>query len=187
MHTHSSSLIRHILRASGLSLVFFWPARSWELRRHPPPFSFGLVWFSEIMEIHGAISESDDRRLKTKYNNAIKVIRGALALYSWVPIPLFIPFEFRISWIKSWLYTRVFVSGLYCLFFTAQYWWRLGKIFNSVINLKTWCVVFPLGKLSCKLLNRKYNILYCRGLGIGKADRIVYVLLHKVVFYGSCT
>ncbi|GKV48398.1 hypothetical protein SLEP1_g55222 [Rubroshorea leprosula] len=34
------------------------------------------------MEIDKAIRESDDRRLKTKYNNAIYVIRRALALYS---------------------------------------------------------------------------------------------------------
>ncbi|KAL3536230.1 hypothetical protein ACH5RR_004691 [Cinchona calisaya] len=34
------------------------------------------------MEIHKAIRESDDRRLKTKYNNAIYVIQRALALYS---------------------------------------------------------------------------------------------------------
>ncbi|XP_002519482.2 FAD synthase [Ricinus communis] len=34
------------------------------------------------MEIDKAISESDDRRLKTKYNNAIYVIQRALALYS---------------------------------------------------------------------------------------------------------
>lgn len=34
------------------------------------------------MEIDRAIRESDDRRLKTKYNNAIYVIQRALALYS---------------------------------------------------------------------------------------------------------
>ncbi|GLT25726.1 hypothetical protein SLA2020_008360 [Shorea laevis] len=34
------------------------------------------------MEIDKAIRESDDRRLKTKYNNAIYVIQRALALYS---------------------------------------------------------------------------------------------------------
>ncbi|XP_021640449.1 uncharacterized protein LOC110635429 isoform X3 [Hevea brasiliensis] len=34
------------------------------------------------MEIDKAIKESDDRRLKTKYNNAIYVIQRALALYS---------------------------------------------------------------------------------------------------------
>ncbi|KAK8621811.1 hypothetical protein V6N13_081243 [Hibiscus sabdariffa] len=34
------------------------------------------------MEIDKAIRESDDRRLKTKYNNAIYVIKRALALYS---------------------------------------------------------------------------------------------------------
>ncbi|RVW13008.1 FAD synthase [Vitis vinifera] len=34
------------------------------------------------MEIDEAIRESDDRRLKTKYNNAIYVVRRALALYS---------------------------------------------------------------------------------------------------------
>ncbi|XP_031261673.1 FAD synthase [Pistacia vera] len=34
------------------------------------------------MEIDKAIRESDDQRLKTKYNNAIYVIRRALALYS---------------------------------------------------------------------------------------------------------
>ncbi|KAF9680237.1 hypothetical protein SADUNF_Sadunf06G0100500 [Salix dunnii] len=34
------------------------------------------------MEIDKAIGESDDRRLKTKYNNAIYVIKRALALYS---------------------------------------------------------------------------------------------------------
>ncbi|XP_052171901.1 uncharacterized protein LOC127787877 isoform X2 [Diospyros lotus] len=34
------------------------------------------------MEIDQAIRESDDRRLKTKYNNAIYVIQRALALYS---------------------------------------------------------------------------------------------------------
>ncbi|CAN1805246.1 FAD synthase [Linum perenne] len=34
------------------------------------------------MEIDEAIRESDDRRLKTKYNNAIYVIQRALALYS---------------------------------------------------------------------------------------------------------
>ncbi|CAK9177726.1 unnamed protein product [Ilex paraguariensis] len=34
------------------------------------------------MEIDKAISESDDRRLRTKYNNAIYVIQRALALYS---------------------------------------------------------------------------------------------------------
>uniref|UniRef100_A0A2P2JXL5 FAD synthase n=1 Tax=Rhizophora mucronata TaxID=61149 RepID=A0A2P2JXL5_RHIMU len=34
------------------------------------------------MEIDKAIRESDDRRLKTKYNNAIYVIRRALVLYS---------------------------------------------------------------------------------------------------------
>ncbi|XVF55522.1 hypothetical protein PTKIN_Ptkin06aG0042800 [Pterospermum kingtungense] len=34
------------------------------------------------MEIDKAIRESDDRRLKTKYNNAINVIKRALALYS---------------------------------------------------------------------------------------------------------
>ncbi|KAL1196630.1 hypothetical protein V5N11_021527 [Cardamine amara subsp. amara] len=34
------------------------------------------------MEIDKAIGESDDKRLKTKYNNAIFVIRRALALYS---------------------------------------------------------------------------------------------------------
>ncbi|CAK9160788.1 unnamed protein product [Ilex paraguariensis] len=38
--------------------------------------------FSDIMEIDKAIRESDDRRLKTKYNNAIYVIQRALALYS---------------------------------------------------------------------------------------------------------
>lgn len=36
------------------------------------------------MEIDKAVRESDDQRLKTKYNNAIYVIRRALALYSWV-------------------------------------------------------------------------------------------------------
>ncbi|KAK6140146.1 hypothetical protein DH2020_026144 [Rehmannia glutinosa] len=35
------------------------------------------------MEIDEAIKESDDRRLKTKYNNAIYVIQRALALYSY--------------------------------------------------------------------------------------------------------
>ncbi|KAL0316202.1 UNVERIFIED_CONTAM: FAD synthase [Sesamum radiatum] len=34
------------------------------------------------MEIHKAVEESDDIRLKTKYNNAIYVIQRALALYS---------------------------------------------------------------------------------------------------------
>lgn len=34
------------------------------------------------MEIDKATRESDDRRLKTKYNNAIYVIQRALALYS---------------------------------------------------------------------------------------------------------
>ncbi|KAE8717017.1 hypothetical protein F3Y22_tig00110065pilonHSYRG00096 [Hibiscus syriacus] len=34
------------------------------------------------MEIDKAVRESDDRRLKTKYNNAIYVIKRALALYS---------------------------------------------------------------------------------------------------------
>ncbi|KAL0333393.1 UNVERIFIED_CONTAM: FAD synthase [Sesamum angustifolium] len=34
------------------------------------------------MEIHKAVGESDDIRLKTKYNNAIYVIQRALALYS---------------------------------------------------------------------------------------------------------
>ncbi|GER54284.1 phosphoadenosine phosphosulfate reductase family protein [Striga asiatica] len=34
------------------------------------------------MEIDEAIKESDDRRLKTKYNNAVYVIQRALALYS---------------------------------------------------------------------------------------------------------
>jgi 3'-phosphoadenosine 5'-phosphosulfate sulfotransferase (PAPS reductase)/FAD synthetase len=34
------------------------------------------------MEIDKAIGESDDKRLKTKYNNAIFVIKRALALYS---------------------------------------------------------------------------------------------------------
>lgn len=33
------------------------------------------------MEIDRAIRGSDDRRLKTKYDNAIYVIRRALALY----------------------------------------------------------------------------------------------------------
>ncbi|KAL9239334.1 hypothetical protein vseg_013669 [Gypsophila vaccaria] len=33
------------------------------------------------MEIHKAINECDDRRLKTKYNNAVYVIQRALALY----------------------------------------------------------------------------------------------------------
>lgn len=36
------------------------------------------------MEIDKAIRESDDERLKTKYKNAIFVIRRALALYSYV-------------------------------------------------------------------------------------------------------
>nr|GMC86336.1 FAD synthase-like [Ipomoea batatas] len=34
------------------------------------------------MEVDKAIRECDDRRLKTKYNNAIHVIKRALALYS---------------------------------------------------------------------------------------------------------
>ncbi|CAA0830437.1 phosphoadenosine phosphosulfate (PAPS) reductase family protein [Striga hermonthica] len=34
------------------------------------------------MEINEAIKESDDRRLKTKYNNAVYIIQRALALYS---------------------------------------------------------------------------------------------------------
>ncbi|KAK9755573.1 hypothetical protein RND81_01G035600 [Saponaria officinalis] len=34
------------------------------------------------MEIHKAISDCDDRRLKTKYNNAVYVIQRALALYN---------------------------------------------------------------------------------------------------------
>ncbi|KAK7852614.1 hypothetical protein CFP56_038517 [Quercus suber] len=34
------------------------------------------------MEIDKAIRESNDRRLKTKYNNAIYVIKRALTLYS---------------------------------------------------------------------------------------------------------
>ncbi|XP_038701621.1 uncharacterized protein LOC119998373 isoform X1 [Tripterygium wilfordii] len=34
------------------------------------------------MEIHNAVKESDDRRLKTKYNNAVYVIQRVLALYS---------------------------------------------------------------------------------------------------------
>ncbi|EYU29881.1 hypothetical protein MIMGU_mgv1a0051981mg, partial [Erythranthe guttata] len=34
------------------------------------------------MEIDKAINESDDVRLKTKYNNAVYVIQRALALYS---------------------------------------------------------------------------------------------------------
>ncbi|XP_022144738.1 FAD synthase [Momordica charantia] len=34
------------------------------------------------MEIHKAIGDCDDRRLKTKYNNAIYVVKRALALYS---------------------------------------------------------------------------------------------------------
>jgi hypothetical protein len=39
-------------------------------------------WVSGKMEIDKAIRECDDRRLKTKYNNAIYVIQRALALYS---------------------------------------------------------------------------------------------------------
>ncbi|CAK9159822.1 unnamed protein product, partial [Ilex paraguariensis] len=42
--------------------------------------------FSDIMEIDKAIRESDDRRLKTKYNNAIYVIQRALALYSFISL-----------------------------------------------------------------------------------------------------
>ncbi|XP_074304698.1 uncharacterized protein LOC141639485 [Silene latifolia] len=34
------------------------------------------------MEIHKAITDSDDRRLKTKYNNAVYVIQRALTLYN---------------------------------------------------------------------------------------------------------
>lgn len=41
------------------------------------------------MEIDKAIRESDDTRLKTKYNNAVYVIQRALALYSYVPFFLF--------------------------------------------------------------------------------------------------
>nr|GLL16617.1 FAD synthase-like isoform X1 [Ipomoea trifida] len=42
----------------------------------------GSVCRQEDMEIDKAIRECDDRRLKTKYNNAIYVIKRALALYS---------------------------------------------------------------------------------------------------------
>lgn len=52
---------------------------------------FGPHWFRKIdwlvtsqrMEIDKAIRQSDDRRLKTKYNNAIYVIQRALALYTY--------------------------------------------------------------------------------------------------------
>lgn len=36
------------------------------------------------MEIDKAIRDCDDRRLKTKYNNAIYVIQRALSLYEYV-------------------------------------------------------------------------------------------------------
>ncbi|KAH0971473.1 hypothetical protein GBA52_023629 [Prunus armeniaca] len=49
----------------------------------PPRFPFLLrLVFSGQMEIDKAITECDDRRLKTKYSNAIYVIQRTLALYS---------------------------------------------------------------------------------------------------------
>lgn len=40
------------------------------------------LFCEELMEIDKAIRECDDSRLKTKYTNAIYVIKRALALYS---------------------------------------------------------------------------------------------------------
>ncbi|KAG8374210.1 hypothetical protein BUALT_Bualt11G0107400 [Buddleja alternifolia] len=49
----------------------------------PVPLAFRRFYrYKSKMEIDKAIKESDDRRLKTKYNNAIYVIQRALALYS---------------------------------------------------------------------------------------------------------
>ncbi|KAL6133447.1 hypothetical protein ACLB2K_065682 [Fragaria x ananassa] len=52
-----------------------------ELKCSPSP-SQDFPFLSSQMEIDKAIKECDDRRLKTKYNNAIYVIQRALALYS---------------------------------------------------------------------------------------------------------
>lgn len=46
-------------------------------------FRGGFQSYNPKMEIDKAIKESDDRRLKMKYNSAIYVIQRALALYSY--------------------------------------------------------------------------------------------------------
>lgn len=42
----------------------------------------GLVFRKDLMEIDKTVRECDDSRLKTKYANAIYVIKRTLALYS---------------------------------------------------------------------------------------------------------
>lgn len=63
----------------------------WDFLRSPKLFRTCLCLVtlnefnvSEGMEIDKAIRDCDDRRLKTKYNNAIYVVKRALSLYSWV-------------------------------------------------------------------------------------------------------
>lgn len=67
------------------NFVAFW--RFWFFLDFDPWEHFGFFVFASgekrEMEIDKAIGESDDKRLKTKYNNAIFVIKRALALYSW--------------------------------------------------------------------------------------------------------
>ena len=61
----------------------------WDFLRSPKLFRTCLCLVtlnefnvSEGMEIDKAIRDCDDRRLKTKYNNAIYVVKRALSLYS---------------------------------------------------------------------------------------------------------
>lgn len=52
------------------------------------------------MEIDKAIGASEDKRLKTKYNNAIFVIKRALALYSSVSLHLSHVFDLQIHFLE---------------------------------------------------------------------------------------
>lgn len=66
------------------------------------------------MEIDKAVKECDDRRLKTKYANAIYVIQRALALYSYVlsflPSAVFNSFTYANPHLEHWSWFLLFIG-----------------------------------------------------------------------------
>ncbi|KAH6806018.1 phosphoadenosine phosphosulfate reductase family protein [Perilla frutescens var. frutescens] len=68
--------------SSSPGSVVWWEVNSTPVNQPGYYSSRGVHSYKPKMEIDNAIKESDNRRLKIKYNNAIYIIQRALALYS---------------------------------------------------------------------------------------------------------
>ena len=110
-----------------LSCEFWFHQNYFEIAYFFDFYMYFSLFCSDFMEIDKAIRDCSDRRLKTKYNNAVYVIQRALALYKYgFPFNLILISSFAIGLILGYE-----VDLEYGLKFICVEWIALIKIINS--------------------------------------------------------